>query len=209
MKLEQIKFAKKVEVKQLDVMLTSVQSKKQASEQLLNGGNINMSHIIKEGESINSVAKKYDVNVKDMSGKNSEQSVNNLKPGDLVNMEKKVSPLEVRTVETGKMSETIPYETEKQETKDLYKGESLVAQEGVDGRQIISGTITKVNGKEVNRNIKHKEVVVQPIKKIVKVGINDKPKLHRVARMQCLSRTITLSTATENSEADGVECTKD
>ena len=42
-----------------------------------------MSHIIKEGESINSVAKKYDVNVKDMSGKNSEQSVNNLKPGDL------------------------------------------------------------------------------------------------------------------------------
>ena len=55
MKLEQIKFAKKVEVKQLDVMLTSVQSKKQASEQLLNGGNINMSHIIKEGESINSV----------------------------------------------------------------------------------------------------------------------------------------------------------
>ena len=176
MKLEQIKFAKKVEVKQLEVMLTSVQSKKQASEQLLNGGNINMSHIIKEGESINSVAKKYDVNVKDMSGKNSEQSVNNLKPGDLVNMEKKVSPLEVRTVETGKMSETIPYETEKQETKDLYKGESLVAQEGVDGRQIISGTITKVNGKEVNRNIKHKEVVVQPIKKIVKVGINDKPK---------------------------------
>ena len=176
MKLEQIKFAKKVEVKQLDVMLTSVQSKKQASEQLLNGGNINMSHIIKEGESINSVARKYDVNVKDMSGKNSEQSVNNLKPGDLVNMEKKVSPLEVRTVETGKMSETIPYETEKQETKDLYKGESLVAQEGVDGRQIISGTITKVNGKEVNRNIKHKEVVVQPIKKIVKVGINDKPK---------------------------------
>ena len=176
MKLEQIKFAKKVEVKQLDVMLTSVQSKKQASEQLLNGGNINMSHIIKEGESINSVAKKYDVNVKDMSGKNSEQSVNNLKPGDLVNMEKKVSPLEVKTVENGKMSETIPYETEKQETKDLYKGESLVAQEGVDGRQIISGTITKVNGKEVNRNIKHKEVVVQPIKKIVKVGINDKPK---------------------------------
>ena len=69
--------------------------------------------------------------------------MNNLKPGDLVNMEKKVSPLEVRTVETGKMSETIPYETEKQETKDLYKGESLVAQEGVDGRQIISGTITK------------------------------------------------------------------
>ncbi len=32
------------------------------------------------------------------------------------------------------------HETEKQETKDLYKAESLVAQEG-NGRQIISGTI--------------------------------------------------------------------
>ena len=176
MKMDQIKFAKQVEVKQIDVMLTSVQSKKQASEQLLNGGVISMSHIIKAGENVNSVAKKYDVNLKDMSGKNSEQSVNDLKSGDLVNMEKTVTPLEVRTVESGKMSEPIPYETEKQETKDLYKGESLVAQEGVEGRQIVSGTITKVNGKEVKRNIKHKEVVSKPVKKIIKVGINDKPK---------------------------------
>ena len=176
MRMDQIKFAKQVEVKQIDVMLTSVQSKKQASEQLLNGGVISMSHIIKAGENVNSVAKKYDVNLKDMSGKNSEQSVNNLKSGDLVNMVKTVTPLEVRTVESGKMSEPIPYETEKQETKDLYKGESLVAQEGVEGRQIVSGTITKVNGKEVKRNIKHKEVVSKPVKKIIKVGINDKPK---------------------------------
>jgi peptidase M23B len=176
MRMDQIKFAKQVEVKQIDVMLTSVQSKKQASEQLLNGGVISMSHIIKAGENVNSVAKKYDVNLKDMSGKNSEQSVNDLKSGDLVNMEKTVTPLEVRTVESGKMSEPIPYETEKQETKDLYKGESLVAQEGVEGRQIVSGTITKVNGKEVKRNIKHKEVVSKPVKKIIKVGINDKPK---------------------------------
>ena len=176
MKMDQIKFVKQVEVKQIDVMLTSVQSKKQASEQLLSGGTINMSHIIKTGENVNGVAKVYDVNVKDMTAKNGKHDVNDLKPGDVVNMEKKVAPLEVRTVETGKMSEAIPYETEKQETKDLYKGESLVAQEGVDGRQIVSGTITKVNGKEVKRNIKHKEVVAQPVKKIVKVGINDKPK---------------------------------
>lgn len=176
MKMEQIKFVKQVEVKQIDVMLTSVQSKKQASEQLLSGGTINMSHIIKSGENVNSVAKAYDVNIKDMTTKNGNQEVSDLKPGDLVNMEKKITPLEVRTVEKGKMSEAIPYETEKQETTDLYKGESLVAQEGVDGRQIVSGTITKVNGKEVKRNIKHKEVVAQPVKKIVKVGINDKPK---------------------------------
>ena len=176
MRMDQIKFAKQVEVKQIDVMLTSVQSKKQASEQLVNGGVISMSHIIKSGENVNSVAKKYDVNIKDMSGKNSEQAVSNLKSGDLVKMEKTVTPLEIRTVESGKMSEPIPYETEKQETKDLYKGESLVAQEGVEGRQIVSGTITKVNGKEVKRNIKHKEVVAQPVKRIVKVGINDKPK---------------------------------
>lgn len=176
MKMDQIKFVKQVEVKQIDVMLTSVQSKKQASEQLLSGGTINMSHIVKTGENVNGVAKVYDVNVKDMTTKNGKHDVNDLKPGDVVNMEKKVAPLEVRTVETGKMSEAIPYETEKQETKDLYKGESLVAQEGVDGRQIVSGTITKVNGKEVKRNIKHKEVVAQPVKKIVKVGINDKPK---------------------------------
>lgn len=176
MRIEQLKFAKPVEVKQLDVMLTSVQSKKQAKEQLLDGGDIKLSHIIKSDETIGNVAKAYDVNVKDMSGKTATQAVDKLKSGDLVNMKKKVNPLEVKIVETGKMSETIPFETENQETTDLYKGESLVAQEGVDGRQIISGTITKINDKTVKRSIKTKEVVAEPVKRIVKVGTNDKPK---------------------------------
>ncbi len=75
-----------------------------------------------------------------MSGKNSEQSVNNLKPGDLVNMEKKVSLLEVNPLKLERCLETIPYETET-ETKDLYKGESLLHRKVLTGRQIISGTI--------------------------------------------------------------------
>ena len=41
-----------------------------------------MSHIIKEGESINSVAKKYDVNVKRYERQEiASKSVNNLKTG--------------------------------------------------------------------------------------------------------------------------------
>ncbi len=47
-----------------------------------------------------------------------------------------VSPFEVRTVETGKMSETIPYETEKQEEQRIStRRRSLVARGGVtEGR---------------------------------------------------------------------------
>ena len=59
MRIEQLKFAKPVEVKQLDVMLTSVQSKKQAKEQLLDGGDIKLSHIIKSDETIGNILRDF------------------------------------------------------------------------------------------------------------------------------------------------------
>ncbi len=69
-----------------------------------------------------------------MSGRVTNNHRINLKPGDLVNMERKVSPLEVRTIETGKMSETIPYGNGETRDKDLYKGKSLVAH-----RKVLTG----------------------------------------------------------------------
>lgn len=176
MKIEKISFEKPVEVKPVEVMLTSVQGKGTAKKQLTEGGTITLGHIIKADETRASVASKYNVKLEDITSIKATKENVKLKSGDAIQMEKTISPLKVVTVESGKMSEAIPFETQENETSDLFKGESKVDQEGEEGRQIISGKITKVNGKEVKRDIKHKEVVKEPIPRIVRIGTNDKPK---------------------------------
>lgn len=176
MSIEKINFEKPVDIKPIEVMLTSVQSKSSAKNQLINGGNVTFGHIIKADETRASVATKYNVKPEDINSVKEKKPNEKLKSGDAVQMSKSVSPLKVVTVESGKMSEAIPFETQENKTNDLFKGESKVDQEGEEGRQIISGKITKINGKEVKRDIKHKEIVKEPIPRIVRIGTNDKPK---------------------------------
>lgn len=176
MKKESLSFANKVEIKPVDVMLTSVQSAADAEKQLSEGGTIEIKHIIKETETVKSIATSYNVKESGMRGAKAGSRLSDLESGDIVIMTKEVKPLSVQLVESGKMSEILPYETEKQETDSLYKGDTQVQQAGEDGRQIITGKVTRVNGKIIKRDLKKKELVKEPVKEIVLVGTKDKPK---------------------------------
>ena len=104
------------------------------------------------------------------------ETVSKAESGSRVRIQKKIDPLKVITIEKGTTTETIPFETEEKQSADLYKDETYVQQEGADGRQAITGTITKENGKEIKRDISKKEVIKEPVKKIVLIGTKERPK---------------------------------
>lgn len=175
MELLDVSFNKDVEVRPVNVLLTSVQSFEEGRDQLINGGSFELSHIMGDGETIASISKTYNVEEEKMQGENGEPA-SELQVGDLVVMDKEVPQLEVKVVEDGTMSEVIKHDTEERNSDELYKGETMVAQEGVDGRQLITGKVTKVNGKIVERDLKSKEVVKEMVTEVILVGTKDKPK---------------------------------
>lgn len=178
MTVKQIKFKNSVEIKPVNVMLTSVMTSSEAESLLENGGQLTIQHIVMEDENEASMAKTYGVSsdsIHVMQDENGEvHSV--AESGDKVQLTKKSKPIVVTMKESGTMSEVIKYKTIKRKTKKMYRGDTEVIQKGVNGRQIITGTLVYENGKEVSRDISKKEVLKKSVDKIMLVGTNDKPK---------------------------------
>ena len=74
------------------------------------------------------------------------------------------------TIKNETKTETIKFEKETKENPKLKKGETKVAQKGVDGVKEITYKVTLENGKEVKREKVSEKVTKQPVKEIVEVG---------------------------------------
>lgn len=169
-------FSKTLEIRPINVLLTSVQSNSSARKQMTKGGAVKFYHLVEEGESIGSIAKTFGVPEKEIYNENNSEVLEQASQGDKVCIHKEVKPVSVELVEKGKMKEIVPYETIKIKSKKYYIGDEIVAQEGVDGVQIFEGTLTKVGGKVSKRDTKNMEVITEKVDKKIYVGTTKRPK---------------------------------
>ena len=166
----------KLDARPVNVLLGSVQSNEAAKNQMVNGGEMATYHIVEEGETAQSLAEQFGVEVLDIYDEENGENVTELEQGDRVCIRNVVEPVKVEMVETGKLKETIEFETIKKETDKYYKGDTYLEQEGSDGVQIFEGTITKVAGEVTDRDEVSIEVIKEKKDKIILVGTAERPK---------------------------------
>lgn len=169
-------FVNELNTRPINVLLGSVQSKAAAQEQMVNGGDMETFHIAEEGETVESIAGEFGVETDRLYDENNEEVVSEIEQGDKICIRSMVEPVSVKMVETGKIKETVEYQTIKKETDKYYKGDTYVEQEGVNGVQIFEGTITKVAGEETDRDEISTEVIKEKKDKIILVGTAERPK---------------------------------
>ena len=176
MVLVSAEFVNELNTRPINVLLGSVQSKAAAQEQMVNGGDMETFHIAEEGETVESIASEFGVETDRIYDENNEEVVSKIEQGDKVCIRSMVDPVGVKMVETGRIKETVEYQTIKKETDEYYKGDTFVEQEGVNGVQIFEGTITKVSGEETDRDEISTEVIKEKQDKIILVGTAERPK---------------------------------
>ncbi len=177
MELVSSNFTNELSVKAINVLLTSIQSREAAKETMVNGGSLEVYHIVENDESIKDIASTFGVDEGNIFNESNDSVVDNVTQGDKVCVHIAISPVSVEMVETGKMRETIEYETIKKESDDYYQGDTHVQQEGVDGVQVFTGTITKVGGEVVEREETEPiEVLTEKQDKIILIGTAERPK---------------------------------
>lgn len=169
-------FSKPLEIKPINVLLASVQSDSAAKEQMTKGGKAKFYHLIEENEDIKTVTNTFGVTKSDIYNEENTEILSSVNSGDTVCIHKNVTPVSVEMIEKGKMKEIIPYETIEKKSDKYYIGDEVVAVKGVDGVQIVDGTLTKVGGKVVKRDIKYKEVITEKVDKITYIGTNKRPR---------------------------------
>lgn len=193
MKIEDVKFGKKIEKKPLNIMLTSVQGRKNAAKTIIEGGTVRWQHIVGNGEKMTDIKREFGADADEVFGRDGKTRVDKLEAGGVVTIVKEVKPVTVDVVESGTMSEVIEHKVVKQDSKDYYKGDTHVQQAGVDGRQKITGRITKRNGKIIKRKLKSKEVITPPVDEIILIGITDRPKTAPTGEFMVPVRSYVLS----------------
>ena len=176
MRIVSADFSNQLDIRPINVLLTSVQSNDDALEMMTEGGSMEIYHIVEEGEDANSLSAAFGTDAANIFNEDNSETATDIRQGDKVCIHEIVDPVSVKLVETGRMKQTIEYETVKEESDEYYKGDTHTAQEGVDGSQSFEGTLYKIGGKVSRRDAKSIETVREKQDKIILVGTAERPK---------------------------------
>ena len=176
MEVVSVEFNNQMDIREINVLLTSVQSNYMARRQMTEGGETKFYHLVEEDETLASIASLFGVDRDSIYDEKNQHMLTTISRGDKVCIRKTVEPVSVEMVETGRLKEIIPFETVKKKSKKYYIGDEVVGTKGVDGVQIFEGTLTKVAGKIVDRETHNIEVITEKVDKVILVGTKERPK---------------------------------
>ena len=176
MSLVSADFSNQLDIRPVNVLLTSVQSNHDAYTLMTEGGKLEIYHIVEEGETTETLSQSFGVEPENIFDEENSDVATEIMQGDMVCIHEEVEPVSVKMVETGRMRETIEYDTIKKESDKYYKGDTYTKQEGVDGIQIFEGTITKIGGNIARRDARSIEKIREKQDKIILIGTAERPK---------------------------------
>lgn len=93
--------------------------------------------------------------------------------GAIIQLSAEVPYLQVMTTKEVTYTEAIDYETVTDQDPDMYKGESIVNVEGVEGEKEVTALVTYKNDMVVSREILNEVVISEPVTKKMTVGTRE------------------------------------
>lgn len=173
---EYVGFVEDVVIEPYSTKLTNVLSMKTAIQKIRSGGQAAMEYTVVAGDSLYGICDKLGVTLSELKEMNpglTEKTM--LHAGDKLSSQKEIPLLTLKTIEISKIAESIPYETEYQESSYYYEGESIVSRSGSKGKASITARLTRHNGQVVDREDLEKEVIIKPVNEIIVKGTKPVP----------------------------------
>ncbi len=132
-------------------------------------------YTIRSGDTVDKIAQENGITREDLVALNPGIKSSNLRAGRKVTIAKAVPFLSVKAIRHVTYTETIPFETKKVNSSELYKGKTAVSVQGKVGTRQVTADITYVDNKEVSREILESKVVREPVTQVVSVGTKARP----------------------------------
>lgn len=143
-------------------------------EEVLKGFRIETKeYVVLENEKTEDILKEYNISlerVKELNEENKDLDLKNLKKDDVLNIEFSKPYVSVTTEDEVNIEEVAKFETEIVLDDTMYENKEYVKTEGKDGIVDKKTKITKVDGKEVSREVLEEKIIEEPINKIIVKG---------------------------------------
>lgn len=169
-------FAQDVMIVQTFVDESKILSIDEATELITKENEQPKKYAVQSGDCASIIASKNEMSLQDLYEMNpgiDDGTV--LQIGDELTVTVPEPELSVQTKEEIVYPEAIPRETSYVENPDKFVGSNTVVKNGSDGVKQVTATLTKVDGKEISREVTNEEVVTQPIDKVVEKGTKPLP----------------------------------
>lgn len=178
-KYEYIGFEEKIKIEPHNTILARVSSKSAAVKKIKNGGQEEVRYKVVEGDSLYGICEKLGISLDELKAMNENVKEDMfLHVGDEFVTTQQVALLSVKTVETAYFAEKVKYKTIHEKSSKYYQGDTVVERKGKDGKARVTARLTKVNGKTVDRDDITKEIIQEPVSKLVIKGTRKAPPKH-------------------------------
>ncbi|WAM33759.1 peptidoglycan DD-metalloendopeptidase family protein [Caldicellulosiruptor morganii] len=174
-KAGQAKFKEKVEIKPVYVSPDmKVADEESAFTRIMFGKDQVMEYTIKEGDTLWELARKYNLSVDDIFASNPGLS-EKIMPGQKIRLTKATPLINVMLEKEIEYEDVLPKEVKIVKSDRYYTTQSIVKQEGRDGRAKIRARIVYMNGLEYDREILSQQIIQKPVERIVVQGTKKPP----------------------------------
>lgn len=174
-KLIRLDFKEKVEVQKGLVAPDKIVSISEAEEILTSGGGKIVTHIIKKGDTLWSIARKNNMKVADILAVNPGLKENTiLKIGSEIKLAE-VRPIVNVVAEYEKIeNKAVPFEIQYVNDSKMPIGTTKVVQEGEEGEKEVTYKVTTLNGVNILTEVVKTEVIKEPKVKIIHQGTKER-----------------------------------
>lgn len=173
--VESVRFLEKVDIKTANTDLEDLHSEEEMVDLLCTSGEKETVHKVVAGDTLHSIAKKYDVwedqLLEDNKGINSKK----LEVGSNIIVKQQAPVLTYEVVEKITYDKVIEHKVEEQKSADIYEGMTETQQAGADGLSEITARVTLQNGKKVVEEDLVTTVKEEPVTEVVLVGTKERP----------------------------------
>lgn len=173
--IESVRFLEKVDVKTANTDLEDLHSEKEMVDLLCTSGEKETMHKVVAGDTLHSIAKKYDVWEDQLLADNPGINEKKLDVGSTIVVKQQAPVLTYEVVEKITYDKTIKHEVEEQKSADIYEGTTETKQAGSDGVSEVTARVTTQNGKKVKEEDLVTTVKTEPVTEVVLVGTKERP----------------------------------
>lgn len=167
---ENVTFKEKITVAEVATKLGTLQRRSTVESSLLSGETTEKVHMVAAGESKTSIAKLYGISLKTLNKNNPDIAKRKVRAGDKLTILEKSPVIHVATVEKATYDVKVKHKTLRKDNPNAYKGINTLKTKGVNGKNRIVARITRVNGKEIKREILKTSALSEPVTEVILVG---------------------------------------
>jgi len=168
--VEKVEFVEKIEVAQVKIEPQDVIDPEAMLQKLLTGDVAPYKYKVVAGDTLSQIAQRFKISMDVIYARNPQIVDDKIREGDELDLTVLHPALSVRIEETHVEEQEMAFETEVVKDESMRAGTSKVIQEGKSGSKKMTFKLTRINGYVVDEQLLDEQVLVEPVKQIVKKG---------------------------------------